>query len=112
MCVIFYFLFKRNEHYQNLDEFYKLNELIDTGDESRKFSFTIEKINVEPVTNEFIDTNTIENDLETGQEENMKIIRQENKNITESVTLPVSNNISNSNNINNVNNVEIGRAHV
>ena len=96
LCVIFYFLFKTNEHYQNLDEFYKLNELIDSGDESRKFSFTIEKINVEPVTNEFIDTSTIINDLETGQQTNNQISEQQTN--TASVQGIVANNISNSTN--------------
>ena len=30
ICIIFYFLFKKYENYQNLNEFYKLNQLIDT----------------------------------------------------------------------------------
>ena len=61
LCVIFYYLFKKFEHYQNLNEFYKLNELIDSGDESKKFSFTIEKIEAESATNEFIEASTLNN---------------------------------------------------
>jgi len=62
LCVIFYYLFKKIEHYQNLNEFYKLNELIDSGDDSKKFSFTIEKIKLDIGENEFVDTASLNNE--------------------------------------------------
>jgi hypothetical protein len=44
LVFILYFSFEQYEKFQTLDEFYKLNQLIDIGDESKKFGFVEENI--------------------------------------------------------------------
>jgi hypothetical protein len=44
LIVIFYYLYKKVEYYQNIDEFYKLNELIDARDKPKPIDIVIEEI--------------------------------------------------------------------
>lgn len=44
LIVIFYYLYKKVEYYQNIDEFYKLNELIDSNEKPKPIDIVIEQI--------------------------------------------------------------------